>query len=220
MEWTSGRREFVGVVPIPTQHGAPFVVAVGVDYEQALAGAHRRGLWVLGVSTAALVAALLGTWWFAVRFIRQPLARLIEVVEGWRRGDGQARAGAIAAGTEIAQLGRAFDDMVEAVAKRKKRLRDALESTTDSVWAIDRNWHVTFITDAPVSILRAASCLGSISGRRSQTWSAVPSGTLSAKSWKSARPRKSPSTTQLSAATSKPTFFHRRTVGSSPSPGT
>lgn len=138
MKWTSGRREFVGVVPIAAQPGAPFVVAVGVDYEQALAGAHQRGSWVLSVSAAALAAALLGTWWFAVRFIRRPLARLIEVVEGWRRGDGQACAGAVEAVSEIAQLGRAFDDMAEAVAKRKKRLRDALESTTDSVWAIDK----------------------------------------------------------------------------------
>jgi diguanylate cyclase (GGDEF)-like protein len=145
LEWTSGRRQIVGVVPIAAQPGAPFVVAVGIDHEQALAGAYRRGLWVLAVSAATLAAALLGAWWFAVRFIRQPIARLTTVVESWRRGNIQARAGVIEAGTEIAQLGRAFDDMAEAVAKRKKRLRDALESTTDSVWAIDKAWLITFI---------------------------------------------------------------------------
>ena len=145
LEWTNGRREIVGVVPIAGPPGAPFVVAVGIDHEQALAGAYRRGLWVLAVSAAALVAALLGTWWFAVRFIRRPLARLITVVESWRQGNSQARAGDIEAATEIAQLGRAFDAMAEAAEQRKKRLRDALESTTDSVWAIDKTWQVTFI---------------------------------------------------------------------------
>lgn len=168
MEWTSGRREFVGVVPIAAQPGAPFVVAVGIDYEQALAGAHQRGSWVLSVSAAALAAALLGTWWFAVRFIRRPLARLIEVVEGWRRGDGQACAGAVEAVTEIAQLGRAFDDMAEAVAKRKKRLRDALESTTDSVWAIDKTWHVTFINGRSRAHLEGRELVGK------HLWEAFP----------------------------------------------
>lgn len=168
LEWTSGRREIVAVVPIAAQPGAPFVVAVGIDHEQALAGAYRRGLWVLAVSAAALAAALLGAWWFAVRFIRRPLGHLIAVVESWRKGDNQARVGAIEAGTEIAQLGRAFDDMAEAVVRRKKRLRDALESTTDSVWAIDKTWHVTFINGRGRTHLEGLELVGK------HLWEAFP----------------------------------------------
>lgn len=168
LEWTNGRREIVGIVPIAAQSGPPFLVAVGIDHEQALAGAYRRGLWVLAISAATLAAALLGAWWFAVRFIRRPLGHLIAVVESWRKGDNQARVGAIEAGTEIAQLGRAFDEMAEVVVRRKKRLRDALESTTDSVWAIDKNWQVTFINGRSRAHLEGRELVGS------QIWDAFP----------------------------------------------
>ncbi|MBC9177178.1 bifunctional diguanylate cyclase/phosphodiesterase [Pseudoroseomonas ludipueritiae] len=145
VEWINGRRQIVGYVPAAASAGPPFLVTMGLDYQQAYGDAARRDVHAAIIAATVLAAALLAAWWFAARFIRRPLARLAAVADRWRQGDLTARSGRIGQGSEIGQLGQAFDAMAEAVAERERRLSDMLESTTDSVLAMDRDWRVTFL---------------------------------------------------------------------------
>jgi diguanylate cyclase (GGDEF)-like protein len=145
VEWIDDIRQIVGYVPPRARPGPGFLVAIGLDHEQAYADVDRRGTEALAISAGVLAMALLGAWWFAARFIRRPIARLTGVVDRWRQGDFTARAGTDDPGSEAGRLGQAFDAMAEAVAERERRLRDVLESTTDSVLKLDRDWRVTFL---------------------------------------------------------------------------
>ncbi|PHK95373.1 hypothetical protein CR162_08570, partial [Pseudoroseomonas rhizosphaerae] len=143
-EWLDGARQVVGYVPTAGQAGMPFLVASGLDHGRFVADADRQAP-SLAISALVVVAALLAAWFFATRHIRRPIARLAAVAEHWRRGDMTARAGRIDRDLEISRLGLTFDAMAEAVAERERRITDILESTTDGVWAFDRNWRVTFL---------------------------------------------------------------------------
>jgi diguanylate cyclase (GGDEF)-like protein/PAS domain S-box-containing protein len=142
-EWISGTRQIVGHVPTAAYSGLPFLVAVGLDHRRFVEDANRLAP-SLATSAVVLAAALLAAWFFATRYIQRPIAKLAAVTERWRQGDMTARAGRIDRNSEISQLGLTFDVMAEAVAERERRMSDMLESTTDAVWAIDRDWRVTF----------------------------------------------------------------------------
>jgi diguanylate cyclase (GGDEF)-like protein/PAS domain S-box-containing protein len=160
-EWIDGIRQVVGYVPPKAQPGPGFLVAIGLNHEQAYADVDRRGTEALAISAAVLATALLGAWWFAARFIRRPIARLTGVAERWRQGDLTARARLGDPGSETGRLGQAFDAMAEAVAERERRLRDVLESTTDSVLTLDQDWRVTFLNArAEAKIARGRQLLG------------------------------------------------------------
>jgi diguanylate cyclase (GGDEF)-like protein len=158
-EWTDGSRQIVGYVPVTAYSGPPFLVAVGLDHRRFVGDAYRLAP-SLAVSAAVLAAALLTAWFFATRYIRRPIARLAAVTERWRRGDMTARAGRIDRNSEISQLGLAFDAMANAVAERERRLTDMLESTTDAVWAVDRDWRVTFMNGRARERLKDYDLLG------------------------------------------------------------
>nr|WP_237182417.1 EAL domain-containing protein [Roseomonas marmotae] len=153
-------RQVVGYVPAGAEPGAGFLVAVALDHSTAFAETERRWQQGLLVSLAVLGLTLLAAWWFATRFIRQPLARLVAVAERWRQGDLRARAGLIDHGSEIGHLGRAFDTMTEAVAERERRLSDMLESTTDGVLAADTGWRITFVNARLANRLGRPGLLG------------------------------------------------------------
>jgi diguanylate cyclase (GGDEF)-like protein len=152
-EWVDGVRQVVGYVPAGARLGPDLLVAIGLDHDQAYADIDRQGTEALAISAGVLAAALLGAWWFAARFIRRPLARLAAVAERWRAGDLTARTGLSDRRSETGRLGQAFDAMAEAVAEREQRLRDVLESTTDSVFALDPNWRFTFLNARAVARL-------------------------------------------------------------------
>jgi diguanylate cyclase (GGDEF)-like protein/PAS domain S-box-containing protein len=158
-EWTDGTRQIVGYVPVAAYSGPPFLVAVGLDHGRFVGDARQLAP-SLAVSAAVLAAALLAAWFFATRYIRRPIARLAAVTERWRRGDMTARAGRIDRNSEISQLGLAFDAMADAVAERERRLTAMLESTTDSVWAFDRDWRVTFLNRRARTRMEGYTLLG------------------------------------------------------------
>jgi diguanylate cyclase (GGDEF)-like protein len=159
--WINGVRQIVGYVPAEARLGPGLLVAVGLDHKQAYVDIDWWRTEALAISVAVLGAALLGAWWFAVRFIRRPLALLAVVAEHWRQGDLTARARLKDRGSEIGRLGQAFDAMAEAVAERNSRLRDVLESTTDNVFALDQNWRFTFLNSRAVAqIARGRELLG------------------------------------------------------------
>ncbi|MFT8246920.1 EAL domain-containing protein [Roseomonas sp. BN140053] len=160
-EWINGTRQIVGYVPAASSSNASFLVAVGLDYQRFVEDPYRQGP-SLAVSAAVLAAALLAAWFFASRYIRRPIARLAAVTERWRQGDMTARAGRIDRNSEISQLGLAFDAMADAVAERERRMADMLESTTDTVWAVDSEWRVTFMNRRAQERVKGYELLGRV----------------------------------------------------------
>src|SRR3954453_9172153 len=77
--------------------------------------------------------------------IRRPFNRLLLVADRWQTGDFAARTGFRMDSSEFGRLGVAFDAMAEALAKREQALHTALESTTDSVVVLYREWRSVYL---------------------------------------------------------------------------
>jgi len=147
-----GVERVVGYAPAESEPELGLVVAVGLERAAAYAAVDRQAAESFTVSGVTLIAALLAAWQLAVHFIQRPLARLASAAERWRRGDLTARAGPYDR-SEIGRLGQAFDAMADAVTARNRHLRDMLESTTDSVFAFDRDLRFTFLNSRAVTLI-------------------------------------------------------------------
>ena len=103
------------------------VVSVGAPSEAVLAPIReatlRAQLLLVLVALLALAVALAG----ARLFLERPLARLAAAMRAWRGGQYEARAELPGSG-EVADLGRSFDAMAEAVESRDAALRRAAEN--------------------------------------------------------------------------------------------
>ncbi|MEW9856365.1 EAL domain-containing protein [Novosphingobium rhizovicinum] len=157
--WVDGRQRILAYYPPSAIAEVPFLVAVSVDREDALAqvGSDARRAWV--VLGLVLAAALLGAWWFAARYVRRPLKQLALTVRAWRAGDGAARVGHLEAGSEFDDLARAFDALADSVVERQERLQSALENTTDSVAIVAPDWTVTFLNGNAINQMHRDSDL-------------------------------------------------------------
>jgi len=103
------------------------VVSVSTPAEAVLAPIRaatlRAQLLLALVAMLALAVALVG----ARLFLERPLARLAAAMRAWRAGRYDARAEVPGSG-EVADLGRSFDAMAEAVESRDAALRRAAEN--------------------------------------------------------------------------------------------
>jgi PAS domain S-box-containing protein len=144
-------------------------IAVGLDRDITFAAMTRANCTELvligaGAGLALAITAVLGR-----AVIRGPLDRLLVVAESWRSGDLVARTGIAANGSEFSRLAAAFDRMAEAQEVREHALRTALESTTDSVVVLDRDWRYTYLNErAKAQIGRGRDLLGKA------VWDAFP----------------------------------------------
>ena len=132
-------------------------VSVGIDAGAAFAAIHRATKRGLAVILAGILVSLLAAWFGARHFLR-PVGGLMAAVAAWQRGDYQVRAG-VRTHSELGRLGEAFDRMAEALGDRERLLEekaqrarhaaalltDALESTTDCVFMLDREWRVSYL---------------------------------------------------------------------------
>ncbi|MBP2312831.1 PAS domain S-box protein [Azospirillum soli] len=88
-------------------------VAIGFDHAAAMADVdetmRRSLLWI----ATALMLSLLGALLLARRPIHRPVEALVETTKRWRSGQLSARAGLPDDGSELGQLGQAFDRMAE-----------------------------------------------------------------------------------------------------------
>ena len=88
-------------------------IAIGFDYATAMADvdeAMRRSLlW----TATALLLSLAGALLVARRSIHRPVEALVAATKRWRAGQMSARAGLPDDGSELGQLGQAFDRMAE-----------------------------------------------------------------------------------------------------------
>lgn len=123
------------------------MVAVGLDRDAAFAtvtDGTRTGIVLIvgGLLLALTLTALLGT-----RLIRRPVLQLLNAAEHWRSGDLTARTGLRRDQGEFGRLATAFDGMAAALEAREIALRNALESTTDTVIVLDRDWRFTYLNN-------------------------------------------------------------------------
>ena len=133
------------------------VVSAGLDKARAFTEIRQRtqrGIFLIILSTSlVLVLTFLG----ARRFIQRPLAQLVHAANQWQLGAYAERAN-IRDKSEISHVADAFNTMADALERREQELSEAkekaekaaarismiVESTTDSVVVIDRDWQISF----------------------------------------------------------------------------
>ena len=139
----------------PSASSQGLFIGVGIDprdVQQGLdAATLRRVLFLAG----GLAAALLAAGALGHRFIRRPVSALVHAAESWGAGDYRVRVGLPDDRSEFGVLARAFDAMAEALERREKerelagdaarKMAAVLESTTDGICEIDRDWCISFI---------------------------------------------------------------------------
>ncbi|MEW6490501.1 MAG: PAS domain S-box protein [Thermodesulfobacteriota bacterium] len=94
----------------------------------------RNAAWIALIVTAALGSA----WCFGTSRLTRPLGALSAAAERLRDGELGARASAGHAGAELEALVRTFNHMAEALGRRERESRSALESLQASEAALER----------------------------------------------------------------------------------
>lgn len=110
-----GVRRIVGYIPPAVSPGGLYI-GVGLGRAEAfgpLDSATMRG--IVGIVVAAAAAMVLA-WLFGRRLIARPVNRIIAVTRRWRDGDLSART-AMTGTAEFAQLGSAFDELADDLAR-------------------------------------------------------------------------------------------------------
>ena len=115
-----GVRRILGYVPVQSSPAIGLFVGVGLTTAKAFAAvndASRFGFILIGIG---LAVGLLVAWLGGRYFISRPIAKLAEASAHWRQGNFAARSDLGRGGSEIAQLGRTFDDMADALHRRQQ----------------------------------------------------------------------------------------------------
>ncbi len=120
-------------------------VSVGLNPDTTLGPIARANRVATALIIASAAFALALTALFGTRLIRRPVNRLLRAADRWRSGDLSARTGLRHDGSEFGRLSAAFQSMAAALKEREKALRTALESTTDAVIALDRDWRLAYL---------------------------------------------------------------------------
>lgn len=122
---------------------AGFLVAVGLDPDLAFPALTQDNRIESGLIAVGGVLVFALTGFVGIRLI----GRLQKAAEHWRDGRLGIRTGLPHDRGEFGRLATAFDGMATALAARDQALRGALESTTDSVTVIGRDWRITYMNE-------------------------------------------------------------------------
>src|SRR6266567_1535248 len=112
-----GKMRIFGYVPAQISP-KDFFLSAGQAKDEAfepIDAAAKRGLVLI---LLGLVAAMYLAWFGGRRFIKRPIAKLLEGTTEWGKGNYDARVQVDDANTEIGRLGLAFNDMADALAVR------------------------------------------------------------------------------------------------------
>jgi PAS domain S-box-containing protein len=152
-----GVEEIVGYNPVALKPDGVFI-AVGLAKAAALVEIDRATEIGILLMAASFVLALALAWIFGERVVRQPIAALTTAAARWREGDYRARAAVRPSGSEMSQLGAAFNAMAATIEARDQQLREAeeralrrerefsrlvIESSTQGIIGCDRDLVVT-----------------------------------------------------------------------------
>ncbi len=142
-----GREQLLAYAP-PGSGPSGLAVLVALDTATSFASITAGSEWRFGLIVVSSVLALLLTAVFGRRLINRPVARLLETAERWRAGDLSARSELAGDDSDFGRLASAFDGMAATLQAREHALNMALESTTDNVIVLDRDWRYVYMNAA------------------------------------------------------------------------
>ncbi len=114
-----GINRILGYVPIQSPPAIGLYIGVGLTTATAFAAVNDATRVGFILVAAGLALGLLLAWFGGSYFISRPLGKLVAASSYWRRGNFAARADLGRGGSEIAQLGRAFDAMASELQRRQ-----------------------------------------------------------------------------------------------------
>lgn len=143
--WLDGSDRLIamGTAGAPPADGIKIFAAIPSDVALRDVGA------IVSAISTSLALTLLGAiaiaYWGGMRYIRQPLGVLTQAALRWRDGDQTARV-RLPGRSEIAALGRVFDEMADATEQGERQIREAadllnalIESSADAIFVKDRD---------------------------------------------------------------------------------
>ncbi|MFL5428068.1 MAG: two-component system sensor histidine kinase NtrB [Myxococcales bacterium] len=148
--------------PVDHTEDRPVLLAI-----RSLDAVHKRvrGQVVAETATIALVllALVAALWLWLELALNRRIRRLVDAAARIAADDLEARA-RLGGSDELAMAGRAFDEMADAVASTRVRLRESeervrllLESTGEGICGLDLSGRVTFCNPAALKLLRVGS---------------------------------------------------------------
>jgi signal transduction histidine kinase len=135
---TAGWEEAVGVDGItrifgyvpPALPPHDFFLSAGQTKAEAFAAIDSASMRGVGLIVFGLFAATFAAMVGGRRFLQEPINHLLQVAKEWRNGNYSVRVQIQRSGSEIDQLGAAFNDMADALAARHE-VGQAVSSTLD-----------------------------------------------------------------------------------------
>ena len=163
----TGRPMLVAASP-PGADPYDFTVIVSLDEQTTFADIHHANVLGIAMLMGGVIIALGVTGLLGNRLIRRPVARLLQVAERWQGGDLTARTGMAPDAGEFGRVAAQFERMAEALEARERALKTALDSTTDAVLSVDRDWRVTYLNRRALAVNDGVSTVGKV------IWEAYP----------------------------------------------
>ncbi|WP_448190455.1 PAS domain S-box protein [Azospirillum sp. sgz301742] len=133
MPGIDGDDRVISYLPLGTEP-VGLSITVGMSRAAAFADVDRATVRGLLLIAAGWGLALLCAWIVARRFLLRPVGALAGAVERWTHGDLTARTGLHDRRDELGALGRAFDEMADALAQQEQRFRIMADGIPQLAW--------------------------------------------------------------------------------------
>jgi PAS domain S-box-containing protein len=124
-----GEERIIAYSPLSTEPKGIYI-GIGLSKAPYMVPIDRGTFWMAGLSLATILLAIIAAWLFGNASIRRPIAKLLHAARAWQTGDLTARTALPNTGSEINDLGAAFDEMAEAVQTREQRLEHQMQTLT------------------------------------------------------------------------------------------
>jgi PAS domain S-box-containing protein len=124
-----GQERIIAYSPLTTEPKGLYI-GLGLSTAPYMVPIDRGTFWMAGLSFTTLLLAIIAAWYFGNVSIRRPIEKLLRAARAWQRGDLSARTALPSTGSEINDLGAAFDEMAEAVQTRDQSLEHQMQNLT------------------------------------------------------------------------------------------
>ncbi|OJF97776.1 sensor histidine kinase [Pararhizobium antarcticum] len=112
-----GTRRIMGYIPVSAKN--PLYVSAGISRDVAFAPVNRATLTGLAMTAVGTALALAAAVFVGNRFILDPIAQIVTVLERWRDGDVGARTKMQGRHGELGQVGASVDGLLDEIEVRR-----------------------------------------------------------------------------------------------------